>query len=150
LRIRHKLVLNKRRFKSFRKQWDGQASEDASEEFEDKLQKQDRVALQTVLEDDIMKMGSESADEEKSEEQEMEITEFDGGDDELPCPRTLTAPSAPSSCRPYQYSVMASPSSEGSLRSHPLVSLTQPLNHQQLAQHHAHHPPSNMISQGQV
>lgn len=89
------MVLNKRRFKAFRKQWDDQASDDASEEFDTLLDSQGRHNLQTVLEADIQRQGSESADEQVEGEVEQTVTEVDGDLPEVETPSKR--PSLPSS-----------------------------------------------------
>jgi hypothetical protein len=89
-RIRHKLKLTKNRFKAFRKQWDAQASEDASEDWDALIIEQGRGEEGTVLEPDIEKEGSESAEESVSMEAQVETTALCEGDiDEEPASSSL-------------------------------------------------------------
>lgn len=82
-------MLSKPRYKNFKKTWDGVASDEASEEFDDLVVAQGRENLCTVLEDDIVKEGSESMDEERSEDVDMVVHELDGDEGDTPAKSTL-------------------------------------------------------------
>lgn len=90
-RERMKLKLTKQRFKKFKKDWDNLPSDEASEEFDRKLVSQGRESEGTVLEADIEREGSESADESIDIDGKHTVEEVDGDIDDEPPKRQRLA-----------------------------------------------------------